>query len=313
VLEWLIVCLAIVTLNVTADLKDRELYRVYYTSLDVCDGLACLLVSDDLRSPVFLGLIVAAHRFGIGIDVLFIAVSLLGASLLANALRQSPEGQASSRFLLISLALGTWIYLIQVKLFLAIALYLAAHARKHTWVRAALMLAAVLTHESILFLIALHYLWQPSRFAINARWVAAIAVLVAGLVAFVGATTNVVETSMERIAHYNELVSQGEVTSISRTSIVAGLLLLFGLTGVGLNVFGRASLKTMTWMMLPWLVFMALAANEVFALRLSALALLHALLVVPMALWPGHPARLSLVLVTATFGAVTLVKDVLMA
>jgi len=259
-----------------------------------------------------LSLILGAHRIGIGIDVLFACISLGSTALIANALQTLDPDRPATRFLLISAALGTWLYLIQIKLCLAIALFLAAQAASRQAVRMVLLLLAVLTHETVLFLLLLHYLWRPSLDWRGSISVASAALLMGALLALIPEVSNVVGSSLERLSHYNELASTGEVGSISRTSFIAALMLTFAVAGWLLNAFRRVSLKTAGWMSMPWLLLTLLAFNEVLALRLAALALLHVLVVVPVLGGRWHPWRFSLVSASAAIGLFAFYKDVLL-
>jgi hypothetical protein len=312
-IPWLVACVAIFTLNYTFELKDREIYRLYYDSLQSCEGWACLLISDDLRSPVFLGLVIGAQRLGIDINLLFSSIAAFSVTVIALSLRRLPQGHAGTRFLLISLALGAWIYLIQVKLCLGVALYLLAQSRRTAGWRIALTIAALLTHESVALLVVLQMMWETGHARRWLRPALAATVVVVLLLAFSGEGVNVLQSGWERVVHYNELMAQGEVHPISRLSVVSALMLAFLMAGAVLNVFGHLPLKGFVWLAMPWLAFLALAWNEVFALRISALVLMHAMLVVPLSARRGSPATLGMLLVALLFGAFALTKDVLLS
>jgi hypothetical protein len=317
---WLLVfvlCALVAVLNHVADLKDREVYQNYYNSVGSCDGLACMLISDDVRSPVFLSLIVLGQRTGLEFDLIFTLISVSSICLFAAALRGTRWDMADLRFVFISLALGTWLYLIQVKLFLAVALYLYSKSRRRRWVRIALVIASVLTHESMLFFLALDFLWRPREWRLSIRSLALLAIFATLLMVSLGAASNIFLNVVEKIQQYNEYAGQGDVPEMSRLSPFAAFFFMFGLIGLlrlrvapgGTTNVGQ--LKAAIWMFLPWAVLMVFASNAVFAVRLSELALLHALLVVPIAGNYRLPSRLLLLVFATTFGALTFVRDVL--
>jgi hypothetical protein len=309
-------CLILV-LNQVAELKDREVYRLFYESAGSCEGLECVLISAEVRSPIFLSLLLAGQRLGVDFDLLFTLISLFSLWLAAWAMmRTAGDDLADARFTLMSLTFGTWLYLIQVKLFLGIALYLLARQRQKTWQRVALVIAAVVTHETILLVVLLDYLWRPMTVRSAARVGFAFTVLAVMLFAFLGEATNVVATAVERIDHYNQLVAEGGVSSIPRLSILSALLFLFGLSGLlplrraFTGAVDKVQLKSAVWMFLPWFIFLALAGSEIFAIRLSELALLHAFWVVKLAPDYTYPSRLAALAVAVGFGAFTFVRDV---
>jgi hypothetical protein len=317
-LHGLAVCVFIVVMNQAFELKDRSVYEHFFGSLDSCQWLGCFLISDSVRSPVFLSLIIGGQRLGLSFDMVFTLISLLSVALFARAFRDSTDPAASSRFALISLTLGAWLYLIQVKLFLALALYLFAQGRSHRWVRIALIVASVLTHESMMFLIALHFLWRPSEFRISIRSIAILGTLVAMIAIYFGATSNVLVSTLYKIQRYNEFSASGDVPAMSRVGMFSALMLLFGMVGLLGFKFagpGRVSIfqiKVIAWMYLPWVLLMVFAANEVFAIRLAELALIHAFLVIPLAASYRYPSRVALLLFAITFGLLTLIKDVIL-
>ncbi len=307
----------ILALNQIIELKDREIYRLFYESVGSCSGLECLLISVHVRSPIFLSLLVAGERMGFNFDVLFSLISLFSLWLAAWAMMRKVDDQsAAARFTLMSLTFGPWLYLIQVKLFLGLALFLVARQSIKTSHRVAFTVASVLTHETILLVVLLDYLWKPTnvRTAIKAGFV--LLVLAALLVAFLGETTNIFATAIERIGHYRDLVAQGEVSSIPRISVISGLLLLFALSyllslkGALSGVVEKARFKSAVWMFIPWFIFLAFASSEIFAIRLSELALLHAFWVVQLARDYTYPSRLALLVVATGFGTLTFLRDV---
>jgi hypothetical protein len=308
-----LLCALVLALNFALDLKDREVYRLYFDALDSCEGLACLAISDDLRSPVFLGLLIGSHKLGVGLDTLFAAISIFSVATIARSLNARADDAAALRFLHITLFLGVWLYLIQVKLCLAVALYLASRTTPRASLRVALMVLAILVHESILFLMLLAIVWCPP--ALNRRNIrlALPIVLTVLLAAAALHSLGVVETAWQRVEHYRDLVSAGDVPSISRTGGVSVLLLCIAVAGLLLHLFGEFPLKVAAWMALPWLTFMALAGNEVFALRLSALTLLHLLLVVPLSRRPAAADRALLSLIGIAFGTLVFIKDIALA
>lgn len=316
-LHGLLICAFVIMMNQVFELKDREVYKNFYGSLDSCQWLGCFLISDSVRSPIFLTLILWGQRLGLSFDVIFTLISLLSVGLATKAFRESADPAASSRFALVSITLGIWLYLIQVKLFLAVALYLYSLGRSRRWLRIALAVAAVLTHESIIFFIALHFLWRPSEFRFSLRSAAVLLALVALLAIYLGESSNVFLSSLQRIQKYNEYAAVGEVPTMSRVGPYSVLFLLFGMIGLfrlKLNHQGAISkfqLKVFLWMFMPWIVFMIFAANAVYATRLSELALLHALLVVPLASSYRFPSRLALLIFALTFGLLTLLRDVI--
>jgi hypothetical protein len=317
---WLLVfalCALVAVLNQVAVLKDREVYQNYYESVGSCDGLACMLISDDVRSPVFLSLIVLGQRTGVDFNLIFTLISVSSICVFAAALRGMHLEKADLRFVFISLALGTWLYLIQVKLFLAVALYLYSKSRRRRWLRVALVIASVLTHESMLFFLVLDFLWRPREWRLSMRSLALLAIFATLLMVSLGAASNIFLNVAEKIQQYNEYAGQGEVPPMSRLSPFAAFFFMFGLIGLlRLRVapdgaVDATQLKAAIWMFLPWALLMVFASNAVFAVRLSELALLHALLVVPITGDYRMPSRLLLLVFATTFGALTFVRDVL--
>ncbi len=317
---WLlafVLCALVAVLNHVASLKDREVYQNYYSSVGSCDGLACMLVSDDVRSPVFLSLIVIGQRAGLEFNLIFTLISVSSILLFTAALRKTGEQAADLRFVLISLGLGTWLYLIQVKLFLAVALYLYSRVCRRRWARIALLIASVLTHESLLFFLALDFLWRPREWRLSIRSLALLAIFATLLIVYLGAASNIFLNVVEKVQQYNQYAAQGDVPAMSRMSPFAAFFFMFGLIGLlrlRLAPGGAvdvAQLKAAIWMFLPWVVLMVFASNALFAVRLSELALLHALLVVPIARDYRLPSRLLLLVFATAFGALTFVRDVL--
>jgi len=317
---WLLVfllCALVAVLNHVAALKDREVYQNYYESVGSCDGLACMLISDDVRSPVFLSLIVLGQRAGLEFNLIFTLISVSSIILFAAALRRTRLDRADLRFVLISIGLGTWLYLIQVKLFLAVALYLYSKSCRRRSTRIALIIASVLTHESMLFFLALDFLWRPREWRLSIRSLALLAIFATALMVSLGAASNIFLNVAEKIQQYNEYAGQGDVPAMSRLSPFAAFFFMFGLIGLlRLRVapggaMDVARLKAAIWMFLPWALLMVFASNAVFAVRLSELALLHALLVVPIGGDYRMPSRLLLLVFATTFGALTFVRDVL--
>lgn len=308
-------CGFIAVLNHVVDLKDREAYQNFYAALSSCEGTACLLMTDDVRSPIFLSLLILGQRAGLEFNLLFTLISIASLCLFAAAMRVLRDDHGDLRFVLISLALGSWLYLIQVKLFLALALYMYGRTRRRQWLRITLAVAAVLTHESMLFFIALYWLWQPRKWRISFGSLMLFMLLAALLILYLSTASNVFVSAFERIRHYNEIAAGGEVPSMSRLSPFSAFFLMLGAIGLlRLRISATVStqqLKACAWLFLPWVVFMIFASNAVFALRLAELALLHALLVLPL----GHdyrlPSRLLLLVFATTFGALTFVRDVL--
>lgn len=309
----------VILMNALFELKDREIYRNFYGSLDSCQWAGCFLISNAVRSPIFLSLIIGGHRLGFSFDVTYTMISLLGVLLLTRAMYALPDTSSSTRVALISITLGTWLYLIQVKLFLAVALYLYARTRDQRWQKIAFAVASILTHESIMFFMALQFFWRPSEFRVSLRALLVLGALVALIVIYLGATSNVFLSALQRIQRYNEYAEVGVVPAMSRVGMYSVLTLLFAM--IGLFRFrpterGNISLhelKLLLWMFLPWLVFMALAFNELYAIRLSELAILHTLLVIPLASSYRYPSRLALLIFALTFGMLTLLRDVLFA
>lgn len=316
---FLLLCGFIALMNQVAELKDRDIYVYYYDSLDSCEALGCLLISDDVRSPIFLSIIILGHRLGLSLEIVFTLISTFSLYLFTRGVRDSLGAEATARYTLITLGLGTWLYLIQVKLFLAVGLYVYARARPERWLRIVLTVASVLTHESILFFIALYYAWQPKELRISMRSAIILAVLGAVLLAYLGASTNVFLSSLQRIQKYNEYAAAGVVPTLSRLGLFSASFFLFGLVSIiRMKVSARGTiswlqLKTMVWMFLPWTLLMVFASNAVFAIRLAELALLQALLVVPIGTDYRLPSRIALLLFCAGFGALTFVRDVLLA
>lgn len=308
-----LLCALVAILNFAIELKDREIYRLYFDALDTCDGLACLLISDDLRSPVFLSLLIGAHRLGISLDALFAGVSAFSIATIARSLQHTNATTAATRFLYLTLFLGVWLYLIQVKLCLAVALYLASGAASRRWLRVALIALSVLVHESILFVLLLAWLWHSPKLSASALRLALPFALLGLLSIAVLHSLGVLEAAWQRVEHYNELVSVGDVPAIARTSAVSALLLGVAATGVLLHLNGELSLKLLGWMAVPWLTLIAFANNEVFALRLSELALLHLLLVVPLSRKTLAVGRVSFAVLGVLFGGLVFVKDVVLS
>jgi hypothetical protein len=312
-----VLCGFIAVLNHVVDLKDREAYQNFYAALSSCEGAACLLMTDDVRSPIFLSLLILGQRAGLDFNLLFTLISVASLWLFAVAMRVLRDDHGDLRFVLISLALGSWLYLIQVKLFLALALYMYGRTRRQQWLRIMLAVAAVLTHESMLFFIALYWLWQPRKWRISFGSLTLFMLLAALLIVYLSTASNVFVSAFERIQHYNEIAAGGEVPSMSRLSPFSAFLLMLGAIGLlrlrlpGAATISTQQLKASAWLFLPWVVFMIFASNAVFALRLAELALLHVLLVLPL----GHdyrlPSRLLLLVFATAFGALTFVRDVL--
>lgn len=310
--------LFIIAMNVLFELKDRWIYEYFYASLNNCEWLGCFLISDAVRSPVFLSLIIGGHRLGLDFNVTFTLISLLSITLFTKGVRDLADPMANSRYLLVSMTLGVWLYLIQVKLFLAVALYLYSMGRPSRWQRILFAIAAVLTHESIMFFIGLHFLWRPSEFRISMRSMLVLGTIVVLLVVYLGASSNVLVSTLYKIQAYNTYAETGEVPTMSRIGPFSLLILTFGMIGLlrlkisPTGSVNKLELKSMCWMFLPWVILMVFAGNEVFAIRLSELALLHALLFVPMTPGYAYPSRIGLVLFAATFGMLTLVRDVIL-
>jgi hypothetical protein len=315
--QSLLIGVFIIVMNYFFELKDRLVYENFYSSLNSCQWLGCFLISDAVRSPIFLSLIIGGHRLGLGFDVTFTLISLLGLVLATRAFRDSNDPMMSTRFALISITFGAWLYLIQIKLFLALALYLLSVGRSRRWLRITLAVAAVLTHESIVFFIGLHFLWRPSDFRLSLRSIAVLGGLVALLAIYLGASSNVFVSALYKIQRYNEYAQTGEVPSMARVGSYSLLMLLFGMIGFfrmrispsgGIDVF---QLKVLLWMFLPWFVFLVFASNELYAIRLSELAVVHTLLVVPLAQNYFYPSRIGLLIFALTFGLLTFVRDVI--
>jgi hypothetical protein len=318
-LQTLVISVFVIVMNQVFELKDREVYEYYFESLGACQWVGCFLISDSVRSPVFLSLIIGGQRIGLDFDLTFTFISLLSVFIFARSMRALPDPMAGARMGIISIALGVWLYLIQVKLFLAIALCLAGAVAQRRWLRIVLLIASVLTHESIAFFIVLQFLWRPSDFRIGVRGMIVIGIIVALLATYLGATSNVFLSAIERWQRYNVYVEVGDVPTMSRVGMYSILMLAFGMislfrfrpTDRGTVSFDE--LKILVWMFLPWLVFMVFAGNAVFATRLSELALLHTLLVMPFAANFLYASRISLLTFALTFGLLTLVRDVLLA
>jgi len=262
---------------------------------------------------------VVGQRAGLDFNLVFTLISVTSIFLFAAALRGAREQAADLRFVLISIGLGTWLYLIQVKLFLAVALYLYSKICRRRWLRIALIIASVLTHESMLFFLALEVLWRPREWRLSVRSLVVLAIFATLLIVYLGAASNIFFNVAEKIQQYNEYAAQGDVPAMSRLSPFAAFFFMFGLIGLlrlrvapggAMNV---SHLKSTIWMFLPWIVLMVFADNAVFATRLSELALLHALLYVPVASDYRLPSRLLLLVFATTFGALTFVRDVLFA
>ncbi|HET9447961.1 MAG TPA: hypothetical protein VFO35_16975, partial [Steroidobacteraceae bacterium] len=158
---------------------------------------------------------------------------------------------------------------------------------------------------------------QPRSWRISFGSLTLLMVLAALLLVYLGTDSNVFVSALERIKHYKEIAAQGEVPSMSRLSPFSAFFLMLGAIGLlrlRVSSAGTAralQLKAAAWMFLPWVMVMIFASNAVFALRLAELALLHALLVVPLGNDYRLPSRLLLLAFAAMFGALTFVRDVL--
>jgi hypothetical protein len=249
----------------------------------------------------------------------FTLISLVSLVLFATGVRAETGGEANGRFFLISLALGTWLYLIQVKLFLAIALYMYARSLGSRAARVAVGILAVLTHESVFVLMLLFWIWKPADLRVRPATIAILGVLGAVLFWYFGDTANVLWSTIERVRMYNDLSQRGAVPTVSRTGLFSALFLLFGLIGLlRLRAYGSELLrvdriKSVLWMFLPWLILMILASNELFAIRLAELALLHAMIVVPAGRQALAPSRIALLVFSMVLGGLVFFRDVLFA
>jgi|SRR5882672_629026 len=314
----ILACALILFMNQAFPLRDRLIYEYYFDSLDTCSGVACLLISDSVRSPIFLSILILGRRVGLSLDVVFSIISIISLVLFFVGVRASARRSDLVRLLLVSIALGPYLYLIQVKLFLAIGLYLFSLSRKGRFGQVTIAIASILTHESIVFFMVLDYLWKMRGIRIDLKTAAL--VLLAGclLLVWLGDVANVFWSALSKVQQYNEYAATGEVPPLARVGPFSALFLLLGLIGL-LKVQNRTGppsgerIKEVLWMFLPWVALMIFASNALIAIRLAELALLHALLVAPVGRLPLGAIRLSLFLFALTFGGLTLVRDVLMA
>ncbi len=311
--------LGIVVMNQIFDLKDREIYRYYFASIDSCRAVACLFISDDVRSPVFLSLLIAAQRLGLSVDMAFSLISSASLLMFFAGIRAMSGSSAPMRLLLISICLGTWLYLIQVKLFLAVALYIFSRMRSGNIQRVGLAVAAVLTHETVIVLMVLDFAWNARSFRINFRVLLLLSLAAFVLVLSLGDAANVVLSGLERLRRYQEFSSRGEVPELSRFGMQAVLLLLFGMIGLlrvergRVGGWGALQVREKIWMFLPWAFAMIFARNAVIATRIAELVLLHCLIAGPVGRHWLSSVRIAVFLFAVVFGALTLVRDVVFA